>query len=744
MLRLKPTPLVRKLRGRCGHGVGHRGVGVSGRHGSMKQELTWTCQDHERPHLCRHHYPFCRVVFFSSRSPQTTPTTAQNNASMASSRALHERRVAEAQSAIVQKQEELRRQGVSSRGLEAQAASVQKQEGLLRALHERRVAEAQAAISQQQEQRQQQLGQEQQLQLQTQQWQQHHPEKQQQQQQQQQQQLSLQEGVDLKRTKAERRNFLVNSIRHWLAKDAEFFECTMAKLSINSNWLIINSAIHNNTSTDLEHHDSKEKKSTKPNSTAVTTGTPPHLHPNDRNHLNQNHAVWKQYRHLYYDSIGSFRNELERNPPVSLQEILEELEDSQFGNARFCKLYRQERGHQFQQLNLEQRLLNQREDFRQQQEVLEDMQSQLEELQNKLHQQEQRYLQRQRQKQQLEQQQQLLLQPQPPKERLGMGKEQSYQTTTATSAIKQEDSSSILSHAWQVVSSLLRWGASPVSRNSNSTKRQEVNEQKDWLHSPRIYYPPNDNTNTNSTPQPFHPLPTGSPPPPLGAAAAAAATAPTTIAPTPLHREVLRQKKSIKEQEHSIEISRQKVQRLEQLQREEKKKSPIVSNEYQQAQELVASVRDPICHELALHIQERHKQLIAQYQTLDAKTGKSQLCVSPCHDFRGQSYRIPFSDTSVFVVSVLDLTKPHEWYSYARLDQRKVRIGHVTGTVERCNRADCPPTNSMPPFSIFAKTDYISWGSHQLGQNLYSLATPETGRKGIVPCTPAVIGGRSL
>jgi ATP-dependent RNA helicase SUPV3L1/SUV3 len=66
---------------------------------------------------------------------------------------------------------------------------------------------------------------------------------------------------------------------------------------------------------------------------------------------------------------------------------------------------------------------------------------------------------------------------------------------------------------------------------------------------------------------------------------------------------------------------------------------PLAPDEYKSAQETVARIRDVICAEHARYIQDRHAHLIAQYESLNAKT---------------------------------DLTKPQEWFPYARLDRRKI------------------------------------------------------------------------
>jgi ATP-dependent RNA helicase SUPV3L1/SUV3 len=82
------------------------------------------------------------------------------------------------------------------------------------------------------------------------------------------------------------------------------------------------------------------------------------------------------------------------------------------------------------------------------------------------------------------------------------------------------------------------------------------------------------------------------------------------------------------------------IAKLREIKRTKRKvKPPIPMGEYDRAQIAVVEIRDSICDEFAKYIKERHNTSIQQYQTLDAKT---------------------------------DLTKPYEWYPYARLDRRKI------------------------------------------------------------------------
>jgi ATP-dependent RNA helicase SUPV3L1/SUV3 len=104
-----------------------------------------------------------------------------------------------------------------------------------------------------------------------------------------------------------------------------------------------------------------------------------------------------------------------------------------------------------------------------------------------------------------------------------------------------------------------------------------------------------------------------------------------------LKRKIRNKKRSL--QEYTVAVV--KVQDgLRRLQAEKEAFQPPLSKpEYQKANAAILSVRDDFGAALAAHIQERHSQLVEQYQTLDAKT---------------------------------DLTRPQEWFPYARMDRRKI------------------------------------------------------------------------
>jgi hypothetical protein len=90
--------------------------------------------------------------------------------------------------------------------------------------------------------------------------------------------------------------------------------------------------------------------------------------------------------------------------------------------------------------------------------------------------------------------------------------------------------------------------------------------------------------------------------------------------PSRLQKKIMRKQLTVQTAHDEVDAVQKKVQSLE---RERTKiRLPMSEEEYNHANQVVVQVRDDICRELAKHIQERHAQLIEQYQTLDAKTGE--------------------------------------------------------------------------------------------------------------------------
>jgi len=100
---------------------------------------------------------------------------------------------------------------------------------------------------------------------------------------------------------------------------------------------------------------------------------------------------------------------------------------------------------------------------------------------------------------------------------------------------------------------------------------------------------------------------------------------------------LLRLKRDVELSHNMVKSTDVQIQKLE-LKAKELEAS-FNQAEYQRLSAVVKSVIHELCPRLANHMAFRHKRLVEQYQTLDSKT---------------------------------DLTKPHEWYLYSRLDRRKV------------------------------------------------------------------------
>lgn len=107
--------------------------------------------------------------------------------------------------------------------------------------------------------------------------------------------------------------------------------------------------------------------------------------------------------------------------------------------------------------------------------------------------------------------------------------------------------------------------------------------------------------------------------------------------PTGMQKMILQKQAGIRKLEALIEESETRLDRTNR--QIESLEVPLSQEEYERAQITVSQVRNVICNEFAKHMQDKHAHLIAQYETLNSKT---------------------------------DLTKPQEWFPYARLDQRKI------------------------------------------------------------------------
>lgn len=336
-------------------------------------------------------------------------------------------------------------------------------------------------------------------------------------------------------------------------------------------------------------------------------------------------AVWDQYRQLYYESIPEFVNELTRGKPTTA-EILIELENLKmagFGDERWNRQYRQVKRYQINQEELARHITRQSIRIAERQEelttTLKSQKSLEENLAIKI----------------------LLTPDQADPEILGtnggddsgkarandrkdrtIAKEISndkHTLTNPTVTSSDESSSSVLSffeRAWSSLSSSI-FGNSK-SRPSNSLHTGDFQSRR-----------PRDESNTIAGDRSDGVISED------GFSSKGQKRDRNTVAR--LKKRIERKQLAARQLQQEIDVLETKLRQIEKS--KALSKPPIPLDEYERAKTVVEEARQSICDEFSKYIKERHKLSIQQYQTLDAKT---------------------------------DLTKPHEWYPYARLDRRRI------------------------------------------------------------------------
>eukprot|EP00934_Nitzschia_sp_Nitz4_P003557 Nitzschia sp. Nitz4//scaffold46_size129759//62121//65060//NITZ4_003504-RA/size129759-processed-gene-0.161-mRNA-1//-1//CDS//3329552604//3547//frame0 len=107
--------------------------------------------------------------------------------------------------------------------------------------------------------------------------------------------------------------------------------------------------------------------------------------------------------------------------------------------------------------------------------------------------------------------------------------------------------------------------------------------------------------------------------------------------PKSLLKRIQRKQETVRDLQRNVDAVQERLTKAQS--QKQGMQAPMPPQELEQATQAIQRAREVLCQELASRIQTRHAQLIEQYQTLDAKT---------------------------------DLTKPQEWFGYARLDRRKI------------------------------------------------------------------------
>jgi hypothetical protein len=329
----------------------------------------------------------------------------------------------------------------------------------------------------------------------------------------------------------------------------------------------------------------------------------------------QNHPLSSfvnQYRQLYYDSIADFRTHIveELPPSPALQAVFEQLVEAGFGDPAWSKRYRQVRGYKARKQQMRNTYQKQLAEVERRQEVL------------RLAEKDWKGLLLANQKSAQQHKQRILLEQQrlqhPERKILRnqfMNKirlQQQKQQNT-----HDESSSSQSSSIWSTFTSWFSSSSPAITPSAEPTVLPDVEP-------PEASDPLDGQQQQQEQLVFFDPFATPS----------------------------NRQRKKLRTQRIVMEFLEREVQDAEtelakSLQASNTNNTPDTlrfpfddnPQEYERARAVVHEAREVVCQELAQFIGQRHAQLIEQYQRLDAKT---------------------------------DLTKPHEWFSYARLDRRKV------------------------------------------------------------------------
>ena len=321
-----------------------------------------------------------------------------------------------------------------------------------------------------------------------------------------------------KRLAAERNTvdkLLIDSISHWLAKDPSFFKGTMEALDLNQ--------------------------------TTTTT-----------------QVLLDQYKQLYYDSIPTFREQIQLythdddGKKDCLREPFALLESAGFGDADWGKRFRQVRGYRNQQANLKRQISREQQQLQEQEMTIENTKLDLEEMTNRL--------------QLLRKEKELLSQ-----ERKRLRKEQEEED------VEKAKFPSILSQAWSVVSSIVSTTMNPKSSDDDS---------KSIVLQPEAHNDLSAFFTKNST---------------------------VSRSVRRLEKRISKKKNLLQRLEGVFHRDKKKLQILEL--KAQKASPPLSDEEYNRALAVLEDVRTTICQELATHIRQQHETLVNQLHLLDSQTG---------------------------------------------------------------------------------------------------------------------------
>ena len=383
-----------------------------------------------------------------------------------------------------------------------------------------------------------------------------------------------------RKQRATRRHFIVNIVRSWLAKDPTFYEATMKVLNIFPE-------------IEMNHNDEKVKRLDQAGS--ARRGS--------RRENSGDAYLSGQLRGTYIDSVQSFRNMLEQEPPPRLQCTLQQLDDVGFGDPSWHEKYKLATRYEFLKDHHARVIKESRVKLNREQDEIELLEFEL--------------VKEEQLAQELVKEERLAQKPaQPPPP-----PSQTPPLTAGCQTVEKKEAipayPTFMSQAWDIVSSFIpntsgsESGESiSIDTSTNATtdtsdarleeedkiieqdkqasrgQRQKAKKNRKGVKNRK-----DDNRNRSASSE-----------------------------------ESIREKKNAR-----LRYRKQRVENLQyKIRRNEKKISTLLKefdgafpDGYRKARNIFESARDMICQELGYHIKARHRQVLEQYQVLDGIAGES-------------------------------------------------------------------------------------------------------------------------
>jgi hypothetical protein len=486
--------------------------------------------------------------------------------------------------------------------------------------------------------------------------------------------------------KQRQRRVVLKSIQLWLSEDPPFFVATMEKLDLK-----VLQPPNNNKNSNNNNNGNNSINSINDNK-------------NNINHIHPIQSVWDQYRQLYYESIPDFVTErLSSEKDIdgdvdNFNLILQELISGGFGNPQWSRKFRQVRGYRLNQDKLTRHIAKQRNELKRLQHDVLNERSKVKFLEDKLinisnttkfnsliNNNENDNRRTRRRKNRLRQANKIQI-------------DNSHKNTSSSQRVENEknleEGSSSSSSSSSLVATPMSFFHRVKSSWASLSSSFWVQQGSTSSSSSSSYAMFDVDTHTSSKTKDIiskvdkekdsytddYDL------------ISQIAQQKSNKENNKIRKRIGRKRFAIKELQEEVDEVSNKIQQIQRS--KSKNESPIPIREYELAQKVVTNTRDSICSEFANHLKERHTTLIEQYQTLDSKT---------------------------------DLTKPQEWYSYARLDRRKIiyhggptNSGKTYSALQRLKEDWVKKGLYLGPLRLLAAEVYETLTADGLYTNLYT------------------------